>query len=69
MNQTTVVAHMFDSLKELALESNLFVKMIYYMDSTKFTLSKYMHEFIIILIIILLIIIIMFILPYVLLLL
>ncbi len=63
MNQTTVVAHIFDSLKELALESNLFVKMIYYMDITKFTLSKYMHEFIII------IIIIMFIMPYVLLLL
>ncbi len=62
MNQTTVVAHIFDSLKELALESNLFVKMIYYMDITKFTLSKYMHEFIII-------IIRMFILPYVLLLL
>ncbi len=55
---------MFDSLKELALESYLFVKMIYYMDITKFTLSKYMHEFIIIIIII-----IMFILPYVLLLL
>ncbi len=67
MNQTTVVAHNFDSLKELALESYLFVKMIYYMDITKFTLSKYMHEFIII--IIYFITSIMFILPYVLLLL
>ncbi len=43
MNQATVVAHVF---KQLVFESNLFVKMIYYMHITKCTLSKYMHEFI-----------------------